>query len=87
MTQTRTATIEVRFFARYAELVGVERLALPFDGPVTVRDLLTRIRSTVPGAEVIPPRPLCALNAVQARGDEIVHEGDELAILPPVAGG
>lgn len=87
MTQTRTATIQVRLFARYAELAGAERFALVLDAPATVAEVLERIRTEVPGAGVIPARPLCALNAVQARADEIVREGDELAILPPVAGG
>lgn len=87
MTRTQTATIQVRLFARYAELAGAERFALPVDGPLTVREALERLRAIVPGAGVIPARPLCALNAVQASGDEIVRDGDELAILPPVAGG
>jgi molybdopterin converting factor small subunit len=52
----------------------------------TVGELLTAIRSR-PGAERLPPRPLVAVNQAYAGLDAVVREGDEVALIPPVAGG
>jgi molybdopterin converting factor small subunit len=52
-----------------------------------VRDVLERVRETVPGARSLPPRPLAALNLRQVKLDARVSDGDEVALLPPLAGG
>jgi molybdopterin converting factor small subunit len=36
---------------------------------------------------VLPPSPLMALNATYALSSAEVRSGDEVAIIPPVAGG
>jgi molybdopterin converting factor small subunit len=42
---------------------------------------------SLPGGEQIPPRPLCAVNLTHAGLDTRLAEGDEVALLPPLAGG
>ena len=80
--------VTVRFFARYAELTGCESAAVLVSGnSATVRDVLARVRASVPGAEALPPRPLTALNLRQVKLDAQVSEGDEVALLPPLSGG
>lgn len=81
------ATIHVRFFARYAELTGSEVAIVPVGPGATVGDVLAQVRDTVPGAAALPPRPLAALNRRQARLTDPVRDGDEVALLPPLAGG
>ena len=51
-----------------------------------VRDALTRVRAN-PRAASLPPSPLLAVNAEYTSGDRALSEGDEVAIIPPVAGG
>ncbi|MGH7658116.1 MAG: MoaD/ThiS family protein [Gemmatimonadales bacterium] len=87
MTATGTVTVQILLFARYAELAGRERMSLSFNGMASVADAVLRLRDTVPGLGVLPPRPLCAVNASQADPTHMLSDGDELAILPPVAGG
>ena len=36
---------------------------------------------------IIPARPVIAINHIQGSLDQILRDGDELALLPPVAGG
>jgi molybdopterin converting factor small subunit len=48
--------------------------------------VLGRVRS-LPGADVLPPEPLIAVNERYARRDQVLSSGDEVAIIPPVAGG
>jgi molybdopterin converting factor small subunit len=83
---TPTVTVRVLLFASYAETMGLDSIELSFESPATVRDALERLR-TLPGGEKLPPKPLCAVNLAQARADAPLSEGDELAVLPPLAGG
>ena len=85
-TVLSTVTVQVLLFASYAEALGLEHLELVFDGPATVADGLIRLRS-LPGGDRLPPKPLCALNLSHVPLDAALSDGDELAILPPLAGG
>jgi len=82
-----TGRIRVRFFARYAELVGREETALAVALPATVGEVVRRGRAELPGAHGIPERPLIALNLRHVRADAPLSDGDEVALLPPMAGG
>lgn len=79
--------VRVKFFARYAELVGQDELQLAVPLPATVADVVRRARAEIPGAGVIPERPLAALNLRHVQLDTQVADGDEVALLPPLAGG
>jgi molybdopterin synthase sulfur carrier subunit len=79
-------TIRVRLFARYAELVGATQLDFPAEGLRTAGDVLARIRS-LPGGGAIGETALLAINLRQARPEATVSPGDEVALLPPLAGG
>jgi molybdopterin converting factor small subunit len=79
--------VSVRFFARYAELAGCESSALNMSMPATVADVIAKVRDVFPGTHAMPARPLAALNRRQVKLDALVNEGDEVALLPPLAGG
>jgi sulfur-carrier protein len=81
-----TVTLRVLLFASYAETLGFDSVEVTLDSPATVGDALERLRS-LPGGERLPPRPLCALNLSQVSANAPLSGGDELAILPPLAGG
>ena len=82
-----TGTVQIRFFARYAELAGCETTALSVPVPATVADVVRRVREAIPGAVALPERPLAAVNMRHVTLDAPVGDGDEVAFLPPVAGG
>ena len=79
--------VNVLFFASYADIAGRESLELSVHPPATVADVVRRVRETVPGAERIPARPLTALNQQHVKPEASVADGDEVALLPPMAGG
>ncbi|CAN5709561.1 hypothetical protein BH24GEM1_BH24GEM1_16990 [soil metagenome] len=83
---TQLVNVRVLLFASYADRLGLEsvRVALPVSA--TVADALDHVRS-LPGGERIPPRPLCAVNLAHASLGTRLTEGDEVALLPPMAGG
>jgi molybdopterin converting factor small subunit len=85
-TAARDIQIRVLLFASYAERLGQDALDLRVPAGTNVADVLERVRS-LPGGDELPRRPLCALNLAHVGPDSQVAAGDELAILPPLAGG
>ena len=79
-------TVTLLLFASYADALGASSLAMELPHEATVGELLTAIRG-FPGADRLPPRPLVAVNQSYAELDRVVREGDEVALIPPVAGG
>ena len=85
-TAAPTLTVRVLLFGSYAETLHFDSADLSFDSPAKVGDVLERLRA-LPGGERLPPKPMCALNLTHVRPDAPLSGGDELAILPPLAGG
>lgn len=85
-TAAPTLTIRVLLFASYADTLGFDSVELSLEQPATVGNALERLRA-LPGGERLPARPLCALNLTHVRADAALSGGDELAVLPPLAGG
>jgi molybdopterin converting factor subunit 1 len=79
-------TVTVLLFASYADALGAASLDLELPRDATVRDLVDAVRER-PGAGSLPSSPLVAINLHYASADSIVREGDEVALIPPVAGG
>jgi molybdopterin converting factor small subunit len=86
VTAASTLTVRVLLFGSYAEALERDTLELTFARPVTLGEALERLRA-LPGADQLPAKPLCALNLKQASMSSPLTDGDELAILPPLAGG
>jgi molybdopterin converting factor subunit 1 len=80
------STVTVQLFASYADLLGAPTVELPLTPGTTVHDLVQRIRS-LPGASSLPAAPRVAVNRSFATGDHIIDPNDEIALIPPVAGG
>ena len=78
--------LTVRLFARFAEVLGAEALTVPADEIATVHDLLGWIRRLPNGAGVADSA-LVAVNLAQARAEARLAPEDEIALLPPLAGG
>ena len=85
-TATSTLTVRLLLFASYAETLGFDALELTLEDGSTVADAIGRLRA-LPGGERLPRKPLCAVNLSHASPDTRLRAGDELALLPPLAGG
>ena len=79
-------TVRVLLFASCADAVGQSELTLELADGAVVGDVVERVREMA-GGRALPPSPLLALNAAYASSSTVVQRGDEVAIIPPVAGG
>jgi molybdopterin converting factor small subunit len=80
------SSFRVATFARYAEVMGSAMLEVEVREPATVADLIRALRS-LPGGETLPALPLVAVNLQQSVATESITPADQLALLPPLAGG
>ena len=79
-------TVTVLLFASYADSLGAHSIRIELPQGATVADVLGRVRA-LPGADRLPSDPLMAVNERYARANRVLSAGDEVAIIPPVAGG
>jgi molybdopterin converting factor subunit 1 len=80
-------SIRCRFFARYAEIVGQAEVTVRLEPDATVEQAVAFLKQHVPGAEKLPDRPMVAVNQEHALAGHVLQDGDEIALLPPLAGG
>jgi molybdopterin converting factor small subunit len=78
--------VTVQLFASYADLVGKPAIEVPFQPGDMVSDLLRKLRA-LPLAATLPTTPRVAVNQSFAGDNTPLHLGDEVALIPPVAGG
>ncbi|HUF25886.1 MAG TPA: MoaD/ThiS family protein [Gemmatimonadaceae bacterium] len=79
-------TITVLLFASYADALGRSALELSLPQGATVADAMAGLAG-MPGSDRLPPSPLVAVNERWAARDQVLRAGDQVAIIPPVAGG
>lgn len=78
--------ITVRLFAGLRERAGSERIELELPENAVVGDLLEALADT-PVGRLGPKQCVVAVNREYAGPSQPVHEGDEVALVPPVSGG
>lgn len=79
--------VKARFFAAYRELTGASRTGVELPEGATVADLLEALRERGPSFRALPATPAVAVNLEYSDIGTILREGDEVAFIPPVAGG
>ena len=53
----------------------------------TVADLLTAMESSYPNLSSSVPHTMIAVNTEYVENTHLLHDGDEVALIPPVSGG
>jgi len=77
--------VTVRLFAVSRELVGTDSLTQALPAGATVQDLADALFEAYPGLRAM--RFKYAVNATYAGLETTLHDGDEVAFIPPVGGG
>jgi molybdopterin converting factor subunit 1 len=74
--------VTVRLFAVLRERAGADELELELADGARVGDALDRVETLTEGVPVV-----MAVNQDYAEPTDLLHPGDELALIPPVSGG
>jgi molybdopterin converting factor small subunit len=79
--------IDVRLGSGLSRLAGGPRLAVDVTDGATVGDVLGRVAEERPALAAGLPSALTVVHGTQVGGERVLADGDELAVLTPVAGG
>jgi molybdopterin converting factor small subunit len=79
--------IDVRLGSGLSRLAGGPRLAVDVAEGATVGDVLVRVARERPALAAGLRSALTVVHGSQVGGERVLAEGDEVAVLAPVAGG
>ena len=82
----QSMTVDVLLFASYADALGSPSVSVDVGPDATVAEILTAIANR-PGGDLLPRRPLVAVNQRFVTAETRIYPTDEIALVPPVAGG
>lgn len=79
--------VDVRYFAMIREIVGVARERRTLAAGVTAGELFDELITQFPRLERLKPITMMMVNQRYVERDHALHDGDEVAFIPPVSGG
>jgi molybdopterin converting factor subunit 1 len=79
--------VKLLFFASLKDIIGSRQLQLDVEPGATVADVLTSLEADYPRIKPYRPVVLTAVNEEYVDQRTAIHDGDEIAIFPPVSGG
>ena len=79
--------IRVALFASAKDLVGANSVELSLPEPATVKDLRIALIGVCPGLGSLMANSLFSVDHEYADDQCRLHEGVEVALIPPVSGG
>ena len=81
--------ITLKYFASLRDIAEKEEDSLDIKNPITIDQLSDIISKTAPkmGAIIREKKVMISVNQEMASADTIIHDGDEVAFLPPFSGG
>ena len=82
-----SVSVQALFFAAYRDLLGTSALRVDLPDGSTVADLVRELRGRGAPFDALPREPAIAVNRAYAFHTEPLRSGDEVAFIPPVAGG
>ena len=79
--------VTVRLFARLRDLAGTGELVREVPDSATVHTVWSALTAEMPALAQYERTMSVAVNAEYARMAAALHDGDEVAFMPPVSGG
>lgn len=79
--------VDIRYFAIIREIIGSSSERRSISDQMTVGELFDQLISEHPRLERIKPVTMLMVNQAYVSADRHLHDGDEVALIPPVSGG
>jgi len=86
-SEKSTVTVRLLLFAVLRDIAGCDERLLTIDEGTRAQDVWNSLRLAHPELQPYVTPPLTAVNMSYVPSDTVLREGDELAFIPPVAGG
>ena len=83
----RSMKVRLLFFAVLRDIAGVDERELSLDEGATANDVWESLRRSYAKLAEYTQPPMIAINESYAAPDALLRDGDELAFIPPGAGG
>lgn len=81
------ANIHVRLFAGLHQMIGSREIDVAVAQGATVEDLYAAVTRTHPHVEALLRTTVCAIDEEYVPRTHVLHDGDRVALIPPVSGG
>lgn len=82
-----SGTVHVLAFAGARDVLGAAEVDVPLDAPCSAADFLERVCARWPGLAPYKKALRLAVNGSYVAWADPIAGGDEVALIPPVAGG
>ncbi len=79
--------VKARLFAGLKELAGKSEIVVGLEDGATIRDLEKRLARESPRLGLLLPSLAYAVDEEYCTRDRVLHDGDEVAVIPPISGG
>lgn len=83
----RSMKVRLLFFAVLRDIAGTDACELALTDGTTAQDVWQWMRGTYAALAEYTAPPMIAVNESYAAPETVLRDGDELAFIPPVAGG
>jgi molybdopterin converting factor subunit 1 len=80
-------SINVRLFAGLHDLVGKRDVVLDLPDGATVEQLRDRLGEEYPIVQPFLMTLVCAVDEEYVPPEYVLHEGEDVALIPPISGG
>lgn len=80
-------TINVLFFASAKEITGLSKCKVELEVGQTTSDFVSKLSVMFPGLNIERDQISIAVNQVYCKETKELHDGDTVALLPPISGG
>lgn len=87
VTSADSITVKVLFFARARELTNQKEIVLTIPPQTAHTTFTSTILPKFPALEPLASHCVLAVNQAYLEQDQLLRDGDELAVIPPISGG
>jgi len=87
MTMSNKSEVLVKFFASARDIVGKKDIQMEIKKDCKVEDVMANIFEEYPELKEMEDQLLISVNKDRTDKKEILKDGDEIAVMPPVTGG
>ena len=80
-------SVNVRLFAGLHDLIGKRAITMELPDGATIGQLRDRLGEEYPIVQPFLTTLVCAVDEEYVPSEHVLHEGEQVALIPPISGG